>query len=1160
MNGDGNDDVLGTGYDGSVPTPTQRRTSLYLSNGDGSFQEVNPGIPPLLTADFAVGDLNGDATLDVIAAGSALGGTAVTSVYLGDGAGGFSEVSRSGLPTVGVRPTIELRDVNGDANLDALLIGGGSTALYFGDGTGGFSDSGISLPSVFSGTGAFGDITNDGNVDLVFVGEIAGFFNERLVIYQGDGSGGFSDAGLDVEGVDGGLALGRIDGNGALDVVITGSSPLGGAVTRILLNDGSGGLTEASTSAFDGILAQDVVLGDVNDDAVLDLVLTGQVEGDSDTPVTKLFSGDGTGGFAEVDAGLTDVGGIPPINSAISVEAFPQFGDIDADSDLDLVLAGVESITPGREDVIESSLRVYVNRTLSSGSNDAPQIGAIETPPPALAAGRTLTLRVDAGDPDGDRVSLTTPQSPAGVSIADAGNGVGELTITPPSSQTGQTISVTVEVSDGGLSNQRTVAVDVSDYAVSNRIDRAGGRIAAGFFNADTFIDFVVPTSRDNTSGDEETAFYFSDQQGGYTRQNTTFAGAQFDRGKALVVDANNDDFPDVFVFGSLLNTAKNVLYLVNDGFGNFTETSTPIDGNQFGDAATADFDGDGNADVVISGEPDSFSPEQTVVYFGDGTGGFPRQTTLQGLSRSSLAVGDLNNDGNVDLVASGRDGTSTGVTRVYLGDGQGGFMASGAQVAGGIASGLDLGDVDRDGNLDLVITNADQGSGQGRGTLLYLGDGAGGFTLSTVTLDPIDFGLGSGARSSATFADFSGDGALDLVVAGPDDNFQPSATLYEGDGQGGFTDVQGGLAGLAPGAALDADADGDGDLDLVMTGTSLGSGRPSLRTYKNNLDTFTSTQPITTDSPVFAGGGVLLFFNGLSSEGSLTVTRFETRPAPTTAVTEDNVAPVRFVVEAGETLAFSEAALLIDLAFIDGVTDPNEIVIYRRDGAGPFEALSTSVDNRSGSPFLETIVTGFSEFILASNTNPLPVELSGLEATAAGETVQLSWATASETDNAGFTVERSTDGTAFTSVGFVEGAGTTTEPQRYRFTDAGLPFGADAVTYRLRQVDLDGTATHSTPVTVRREAPAAVALHAVFPNPSPSGHATLRYELPTDTDVRIAVYDVLGREVAVPITRRHRAGRVETRLQLAHLGSGLYFVRLQAGEAVRTQRLTIAR
>ena len=193
-----------------------------------------------------------------------------------------------------------------------------------------------------------------------------------------------------------------------------------------------------------------------------------------------------------------------------------------------------------------------------------------------------------------------------------------------------------------------------------------------------------------------------------------------------------------------------------------------------------------------------------------------------------------------------------------------------------------------------------------------------------------------------------------------------------------------------------------------------------------------------------------------------------------------------------------------------------------------------------------------------------IPVELTGFEATRGDSGVRLTWRTASETNNAGFAVQRNAarergGAGAWEQVAFVEGRGTTSEPQSYQFTDTSLPFAADTLAYRLKQIDMDGTAHFSDAITVGRRAVQQVQLHGSFPNPARS-RATIRYALPRAADVRIALYDVLGRRVMTLATGRQDAGRRQRSLDTSRLESGTYFYRLTAGSVTKTRKLTIVR
>lgn len=205
----------------------------------------------------------------------------------------------------------------------------------------------------------------------------------------------------------------------------------------------------------------------------------------------------------------------------------------------------------------------------------------------------------------------------------------------------------------------------------------------------------------------------------------------------------------------------------------------------------------------------------------------------------------------------------------------------------------------------------------------------------------------------------------------------------------------------------------------------------------------------------------------------------------------------------------------------------------------------------------------GEARFRLRLRRDVSPVELGPFEGRAAPEHVALRWKTTAERNNAGFRVERrgGHDG-GWTQVGYVEGTGTTDEPQRYRFEDADLPYTADTLHYRLRAVTPDGAARSSAPIAVGRKHVDAVTLHGTYPNPV-SSRATVRYALPDDRpageEARLTLYDPLGRRVRVlPVSGE--AGRHERQLRVSDLASGVYFLRLRVGDAVEARKLTVVR
>jgi hypothetical protein len=327
------------------------------------------------------------------------------------------------------------------------------------------------------------------------------------------------------------------------------------------------------------------------------------------------------------------------------------------------------------------------------------------------------------------------------------------------------------------------------------------------------------------------------------------------------------------------------------------------------------------------------------------------------------------------------------------------------------------------------------------------------------------------------------------------------------------------------------------------------------------------ATQTVSADGTTsFGNTGVTIAFAGVSGSGDVTVERFPESPSPTDGITESTVSSYRFVISATGDLSFDASTeVRLNVNSMGGITDPSSVAVYRRstEGSGTFSALSASTDD-GGTPgdvsddLIIASTGSLGEFALASDNNPLPVELTAFEGVAVEDgAVRLTWATASETRNAGFRVQRQGAGGVWTQVGFVEGHGTTTDAQQYRFTDAALPYDADQLTYQLAQVDTDGAATVSDEVTIRRGVDRAE-LRPPFPNPARS-RTTVRYAAPEGAEVTLRLYDVLGRVVQT-MARGAEAGRAEKPLDVSRLPSGTYFLRMQTGSEVITRRLTVVR
>mgnify|MGYP001259493346 CR=1 FL=1 len=187
---------------------------------------------------------------------------------------------------------------------------------------------------------------------------------------------------------------------------------------------------------------------------------------------------------------------------------------------------------------------------------------------------------------------------------------------------------------------------------------------------------------------------------------------------------------------------------------------------------------------------------------------------------------------------------------------------------------------------------------------------------------------------------------------------------------------------------------------------------------------------------------------------------------------------------------------------------------------------------NQTNKPYLEV----FYRYVI-------PVELTSFTASASVSSVTLKWSTATETNNHGFEVQRSS-GEEFHTITFVQGQGTATEIRNYSYIDKDLKAGH--YSYRLKQVDYNGNFEYSNVVEAEVIAPSVFALEQNYPNPfNPS--TTINFSLAVDSKISLKIFNVLGQEVASLLNGQMSAGSQKVSFDASSLNSGVYFYRLEA-------------
>ena len=188
-----------------------------------------------------------------------------------------------------------------------------------------------------------------------------------------------------------------------------------------------------------------------------------------------------------------------------------------------------------------------------------------------------------------------------------------------------------------------------------------------------------------------------------------------------------------------------------------------------------------------------------------------------------------------------------------------------------------------------------------------------------------------------------------------------------------------------------------------------------------------------------------------------------------------------------------------------------------------------------------------------------IPVEIITFTASVYENKVTLNWQTATETNNQGFQIERRKTkderSDEWNVVSFVNGYGTTTEPQAYSFVDENLSAGK--YNYRLKQIDFDGTFEYSNVIEVEIAEPLKFSLEQNYPNPF-NPVTSIQYSINSMQFVILKVYDVLGKEFATLVNEEKPAGSYEVKFDASKLASGIYYYQLRAGEYVKTKKMIL--
>lgn len=721
------------------------------------------------STDFA--DVDNDGDLDVLISGQISNSSNNVCLYLNDGFGSFSEVL--GTPFIAIKEgDLKFEDFDGDNDQDILFIGVnnlgvGICRIYINDGLGNFSETIPSIDALRNSSIDFGDVDGDGDLDLVICGHSTSSPSSRVTkLYLNDGQGGFVEViGTPFNGVAfGDVKLVDLDNDSDLDLLVFGNNnSLGGNYADQFENDGFGNFTLTTNSNLIPAANCKLSCADMDNDGDMDVLVVGTIVLSNFRVI--LYENDGTGILTESSSTFFDY----------AVDGDVDIADVDLDNDLDIVYTG--RATQGSP--IPRTL-VYLNEGGNSFSKTI----------------CTEFLQLWNGTCD----------------FADInGDGLPDLLVTGSSSSSIRNSKMYMNIGNGCFSHTR-----------SNPFFgcfRSGTAVADIEGDGDQDILF---TGYSNV-GVKHTVLYRNDGTGVFI-EDLNINLENISTGDAIFTDVDNDNDQDIIISGlNVFNLAVANLYL-NDGLGNYTLSSnTAFEGTSNGAILSIDVDEDGDEDILITGSSNS-NNYSAKLYLNQGNGNFTISSIsgIAGMAYSSATKGDVDNDGDLDILLLGWSSFVEERTFLYLNNGNGSFTIASSQFMGVRSGDCEFSDIDNDGDLDIFI-QGDNGSYEI--ARFYFNDGSGNFQLDA--LNSI-----VGVAGEAELFDFDNDQDNDLVVIGDGES-----RLYRNDGMGVFQESNGNQLIINGESLEQLDVDGDGDQDLLIVGNLTGyiTGELFARLYENN-------------------------------------------------------------------------------------------------------------------------------------------------------------------------------------------------------------------------------------------------------------------------------------------------------------------------------------
>jgi hypothetical protein len=778
--------------------------NAQLGNGDGTFRDPLPVTTVASDSDrpffaLAVADFNGDGKPDLVAR---------RLLFLGNGDGTFQparNIDVGGGPRGFVGFGVAVSDLNGDGKLDLAVGSSPGVRVLLGNGDGSFqapANYGAAL-SFTSGVVA-GDFTGDGKPDLVVTNALQG----PTYLLPGNGDGTFRDPVTVASSV--AVVAADLNRDGNLDLVgIAGNSQV-----QVLPGNGDGTFGGPAT-VFSGLSLLRVGTGDFNGDGQLDLYVS-STPSNGGAPVglgggVSILPGNGDGTF-----------GTPatfPASNLLGSYGPVEAGDFNGDGRLDLAGSNGQGVA------------------LLLGNGDGTLVDG------RVAPAGSGVLGLAAADFDGDgkpdvAVVPGVPGAPAVNVFRGTGDGAFETAAGYAASSLGSVVLLADFNGDGKpdvvTGNDLLPGNGAGAFQVPVGILPGSNvtALAQGDFDRDGKPDLAVqvapaydPGSGTYSRGEVRVLLGNGD---GTFRDPGSGPAADFAAPAASVGDFNVDGVPDLALANSYDNQVR---VLLGNGDGTFRAPVNYATDRAPTGIAVGDFNADGKPDVaamifgVFDPTTHTYSGATVSILLGNGDGTFRAGATTMTAPAGSPqagnpAVGDFNRDGKQDLaVADGRAGTVS----VLLGNGDGSFRPAVAYPVGvsplenpavGGPREVRAGDFNGDGKLDLAAARLGTGSGGG-GVSLLLGNGDGTFQPAAHYV----VGASAWGAQALALGDVNGDGRPDVVTASLGDSVvRAIVSVLTGNGDGTLHAARSFDTGGTTPLVLAADLNRDAKPDLLGT------------------------------------------------------------------------------------------------------------------------------------------------------------------------------------------------------------------------------------------------------------------------------------------------------------------------------------------------------